>query len=60
MEARRVKVSRGGQSLMLRVPDLSVARLATVFKVNRTAAKCRTTCHFGGLRSNKRPLYHIP
>ena len=30
---KRVEVSRSGQSLMLRVPDLSVSRLAAVFKV---------------------------
>ena len=30
---KRVEVSRSGQSLMLRVPDLFVSRLAAVFKV---------------------------
>ena len=30
---KRVAVSRSGQSLMWRVPDLSVSRLAAVFKV---------------------------
>ena len=33
-DSRRVEVSRNGLSLMLRIPDLTVTRLAAVFKVS--------------------------